>query len=113
MIDVVPKGQNEVSPTLEEDNKSCSHPCFKNTVSKLEVNEHDVLILKFDPDITQEELNGLMNIMHGEFPDNKVLAMTNIMEIMCESPGDAINLLEGMIAHIRVTDAVKKPSIII
>ena len=87
--------------------ETCNHDCFKANVATLTVEPDDVLMLKFDPDILPPELETMMNILRAEFPNNKVLGITSNMDILCEQRDDAIALLEGMLAHIKIVGDTK------
>lgn len=80
--------------------------------STIHPTDGDVIILKFDPDIYPEELEGMMSALRSEFPDNKVIAITNSMEVLCEQRDEAIDLLQNMIAHISIIGS-ERPNIIV
>ena len=66
------------------------------------VEKDDVLIAKFPAGLHADEIMQLHDMLALEFPENKVLCMVNDIEVMKQSRQDAIELLERMLAHIRI-----------
>lgn len=74
-------------------------------VSKLDISDNDVIICKFDPNtIDSAELSFLKQVFDSEFPNNKVLLLANDIDLLSQNPKEAIELLERMIAHIRIVN---------
>ena len=73
-------------------------------VSHLDVGKNDVVICKFNPEITAEDLQLANSVLHSEFPDNKVLMIANNLDLLSQDPDSAIKMLEAMIAHIRIVN---------
>lgn len=81
----------------------------KTTVT---VKPDDVILLRYHSDIDPENVQISVDALKDEFPDNKVLAITDDMDLLVANPEQAIDLLERMIGHIKVT-AYTKPKIIL
>ena len=74
-------------------------------ISKLEVSDNDVVICKFDADrIESTDIVMLKNTLRAEFPNNKVLLLSDDIDLLSQNPKQAIEMLEKMIAHIRIVN---------
>ncbi len=73
------------------------------SVTKLEVKDNDVIICKFDPNqVTDLSIGHIHKVLREEFHGHKVLLMANDLDLMSDNPDEAINMLERMIAHIKI-----------
>lgn len=92
----VQKAEGSITPYNPIDSEKLS-------VSRAELNDNDVIICKFPSDFTYDEMQMIKMSLDAEFEGHKVLMIMNDLEIMSQSPNEAIDLLEKMIAHIRIT----------
>ena len=71
-------------------------------VETLRAEPDDVIFLKFDPEIDPEDLQESMYAVRDAFPDNEVLGICNNMDVLSQNPKESIEMLEKMIAHIKI-----------
>lgn len=86
---------------------------FQASVSTLAVKEGDVVIFKFDPDIDAETLQACDNVLKEMFPENQVLGLTSDMEVLIQAHEKAIDMLEKMIAKIKLLHGTQGSKLIV
>lgn len=72
-------------------------------VDRSVVKDNSVIIFKFPSDFSYEEMEQVKTYLQAQFSTCTVIGIVNDMEVLVESPEDAIKLLERMIAHIKVS----------
>ena len=83
------------------------------TLSTLEVKEGDVVLFKFDPDIDATTLQYCHNTLTAFFENNQVLGITSDIDVLIQSPNEAIDMLEKMIAKIKLLHGVQQSKLIV
>lgn len=74
----------------------------------------DVIIFKFDPQLVDGlEAEYIQELLSTTYPDNTVIGIANDVELLENNPEQAIDMLERMIARIKVKSGIKKPDIVI
>lgn len=74
----------------------------------------DVIIFKFDPQLVDGvETEYIRESLSTIYPDNVVIGIADDIELLEKNPEQAIDMLEKMIAHIKVKSGIKKPDIVI
>ena len=86
---------------------------FKTIVSALEVHDKDVVIFKFDPDMDAETLQACSDTLNEVFTDNQVVGITSDIDVLIQSPKEAIDMLEKMIAKIKLLNGVTESKLIV
>ena len=78
-------------------------------ISTLHVNPNDVVLYKFDPYIFPEDLKAIDDAVNSAFPDNQVIGLVKDIDVLVQSPEEAIDMLEKMLAKIKLLhpEAVK------
>ena len=66
------------------------------------VNKDDVILFKYSDDMTGDEIVQVRDALQAEFPDNKVLGLTDNVELLVQSGQEAVDMLNKMIAHIKI-----------
>ena len=66
------------------------------------VNKDDVILFKYSDDMLQDEIVQVRDALQAEFPDNKVLGLTDNVELLVQSGQEAVDMLNRMIAHIKI-----------
>ena len=78
-----------------------------------QVDENRVILFRYDDEvISPEDAMLIKDILKSEFPDNKVLGLTSNVDFLVENADAAIDMLEKMIAHIKVMDGNQKKIIL-
>ena len=76
-------------------------------VVKHEIKEDDVILFRFPADqFVYEDIEAIRQGLLAEFPGHKVLGLAQDTDIFSASTQDAIDLLNKMIAHIKITSIV-------
>ena len=75
------------------------------------VKEDDVILFKYPSDTEPDDVMLIKDVLRSEFPDNKVLGLTSDVELLIQNADEAVELLENMIAHIKITS--NKPQLIL
>lgn len=81
---------------------------FRDEMSLLPVKKDDVIIFKFDPDMNEETLQYINGTLNGLFPDNPVLGLTADVDVLIQSPKEAVEMLEKMIEKVTSAQSVSK-----
>lgn len=84
----------------------------KIDIKSLEVTDSSVLLVRYDSTASLEDVQESIDLLKEEFPNNKVLAITNDMELLESNADDAVAMLERMIAHIKLVKDLK-PKIVL
>lgn len=66
------------------------------------VKYNSVVIFKFPSDFSYSEMEQVKTYLQAQFSTCTVVGVVNDMELLIQSPEDAIKLLEQMIAHIKI-----------
>lgn len=73
------------------------------------IDSESVILFRYDDElITPEDAMLIKDILKSEFPDNKVLGLTSNIDFLVENADAAVDMLEKMIAHIKVMDGNQK-----
>jgi len=82
-------------------------------ISTMTVKENDVIVFKFASDFKAEEANNVLETLQEAFPNNQILGMVDDVELLVNSPAEAIDMFEKMIAKIKLLHPeVAKPKIL-
>ena len=74
---------------------------FKATVE--DVKEGQVILFKYPADVSSAfDVQSTLNLLKAEFPNNKVLGIANDVELLIQDADNAVNMLNQMIAHIKL-----------
>ena len=92
---------------------SFTYKDFKTSLTKVTTNADDVLIFKFSPTSGQEDIKTSMDIIQEVFPDNQVIALCGDDDLLIANPTEAIDMLEKMIAKIKLLHDTPKSGIIL
>lgn len=85
--------------------------CIRTVTTK--VDPESVIVFRYDDEVVSPEDAMLVkDILKSEFPDNKVLGLTCNIEFLVENADAAVDMLEKMIAHIKVMDGNQKKIIL-
>ena len=77
------------------------------------VEPESVILFRYDDEVVSpEEAMLVKDILKSEFPDNKVLGLTSDIDFLVENADAAVDMLEKMIAHIKVMDGNQKKIIL-
>lgn len=71
------------------------------------INEGDVILFKF-PEGLADDAVYIKDVLQAEFPDHKVIGLTNDIDLFIQNADEAVDMLEKMIAHIKVTAGTQK-----
>ena len=75
------------------------------SLEKFDPAEADVIMFRYNPDeVFPEDAMQIRDILKNEFPNNKVIGLTNDIELLCQNPNEAIDMLNRMIAHIKIVN---------
>ncbi len=70
------------------------------------VHEHiedgDVIMFRFGDELLPDDLMMIKEMLSVEFPNNKVVGLTKDVDALISSPKEAIEMLEKMIAKIKI-----------
>ena len=73
-----------------------------------------VVQFRFDPNtVDAVEADYIRELLSTAYPDNIVIGIVEDIELLVNNPEQAIDMLEKMIAHIKVKSGINKPDIII
>lgn len=72
------------------------------------VEEDAVVIFRYPADTDPSDAVLMKDTLKSEFPNNKVLGLTQDVDFLIENADDAVAMLEKMIAHIKVMDGNQK-----
>lgn len=73
------------------------------SVEKIQPKEGDVIFFRYSSaDVTPEDAIQIRDVLKSEFPNNKVLGLTSDVQLLCENREEAIDMLNRMIAHIKI-----------
>lgn len=92
---------NKESQEYEVQEEQCT-VVYNIDVNVEEVNPGDVLIVKFPAEMEYEDVVGLRDSLKEEFEGHEVVCICNDLQVMARTPKEAIELLEKMIAHIKI-----------
>lgn len=78
-----------------------------------QVDENKVILFRYDDEvISPEDAMLVKDILKSEFPDNRVLGLTSNVDFLVENADAAVDMLEKMIAHIKVMNGNQKKIIL-
>lgn len=82
-------------------------------ISTLQVNPGDVVLFRFGPDMLPKDLQPIYDSLTSAFPDNQVIGLAKDIDVLIQSPKEAIDMLEKMITKIKlIHPEVVKPNIL-
>lgn len=77
------------------------------------IEPESVILFRYDDEVVSPEDAMLVkDILKSEFPDNKVLGLTSNVDFLIDNADAAVDMLEKMIAHIKVMDGNQKKIIL-
>lgn len=74
-----------------------------------DIKDEDIILFRFPLEsgvAYGDEIEAIRQVLAAEFPGHKVLGLCNDVDLYSASPDDAIELLNKMIAHIKITNLV-------
>lgn len=78
----------------------------------VQLEEEDVVIFRYPSSTDPSDATLIKDILKSEFPNNKVLGLTQDIDLLIENASDAVDMLEKMIAHIKVMEGNQKKIIL-
>lgn len=76
---------------------------FKAAVE--DVKDGQVILFKYPADVSSAfDVQSTLNLLKAEFPNNKVLGIANDVELLVQDADNAVNMLNQMIAHIKLAN---------
>ncbi len=74
---------------------------FKAAVE--DVKDGQVILFKYPADVSSAfDVQSTLNLLKAEFPNNKVLGIANDVELLIQDADNAVNMLNQMIAHVKL-----------
>lgn len=82
---------------------------IENAISTLKVAEDDVIMFRFKESMDAINIQYTFQTLQEAFPNNLVVGLADDVNILVNNPKDSIDMLEKMIAKIKLThpEAVK------
>lgn len=78
-------------------------------IKTINVAEDEVIIFRYDQEsVSPDDALLVRDMLQVEFPDNKVLGLTSDIDFLIENADAAVQMLEKMIAHIKVMEGNQK-----
>lgn len=75
-------------------------------IESMDVGSESVIIVRYPDDCSPEEINMMISTLKLEIPDHVVLGITKELGLLVENSKEAIDMLERMIAHVKVKSGV-------
>lgn len=98
------KSTNKLESKEESGNLVCYSPIDSDTLSKLDVNDNSVIVFKYSSEMDPSDVKLIRDLLQVEFPSNTVLGITSEIDVLSMYPKEAIEMLEKMIAHIKIVN---------
>ena len=78
----------------------------KFDIESIDVGSDSVIIVRYPDDCSPEEINMMISMLKLEIPDHVVLGITKDLGLLVKNSKEAVDLLEKMIAHVKVKSGV-------
>ena len=86
---------------------------LKQAISTIKVADDDVILFRFKETMLQDNIQYTFQTLQDSFPDNLVIGLADDVNVLVNNPADSIDMLEKMIAKIKlVHPEVIKPKIL-
>jgi hypothetical protein len=90
-----------------------THDELKQAISTIKVANDDVILFRFKETMLPDNVQYTFQTLQASFPDNLVIGLADDVDVLVNNPADSIDMLEKMIAKIKlVHPEVTKPKII-
>lgn len=98
--------KNDIEGYLEPLNKMLGESLDIKTIK---VAEDEVIIFRYDQEsVKPEDAVLVRDMLQVAFPNNKILGLTSDIDFLIENADAAVQMLEKMIAHIKVMEGNQK-----
>lgn len=78
----------------------------KFDIESIDIRSDSVIVVRYPDGCSPEEINMMISTLKLEIPDHVVLGITKDLGLLVKNSREAIDLLERMIAHVKVKSGV-------